>query len=166
VLLTQDAERVRFFSDVLRDRVVLLSFMYSHCRLACPLLCQRLNQVREALGDRFQDVRFVTLSVDPERDTPRDLKQFAERQRARYDNWLFLTGGKAEVKAVLSKLGQWVDDPDDHTTAFIAGNTRTNHWMMVRPDAPPPIVAEQIRGLLAENTAATAVLGEAERAAP
>jgi protein SCO1 len=52
---------------------------------------------------------------------------------------------------VVGKLGEWVDDPDDHTTGFIAGNTRTNHWTKIRPDAPPFAIVEHVRRLLAEN---------------
>lgn len=151
-LLTHEAKRVRFFSDVLEGQVVVVSFMYAHCAQACPLLCHKLNQVRQALGGALpRGVRFATLSVDPERDTPLALKRFAERQRALQEGWVFLTGEKESVKQVIGKLGQWVDDPDDHSTAFIAGNARTNHWIKIRPDAPPALIAEHVRLLLAEN---------------
>jgi protein SCO1/2 len=151
-LLTQDARPVRFFSDVLEGQVVVLSFMFARCAEACPLLCSKLNQVRRQLGGAIpKGVRFVTLSVDPEHDTPLELKRFAERQQAVDDAWLFLTGGKGPVKLVVGKLGQWVDDPGDHSTAFIAGNTRTNHWTKIRPDAPPSAIVAHIRLLLAEN---------------
>jgi protein SCO1 len=167
-LLTHEAKPVRFFSDVLEGQVVVVSFMYAHCAQACPLLCHKLNQVRQQLGGALpKGVRFVTLSVDPERDTPLELKRFAERQRALHDGWIFLTGKKDSVKQVVGRLGQWVDDPDDHTTAFLAGNTRTNHWMKVRPDAPPALIAERVRLLLAENEPAqpTPPEGAAPRAA-
>jgi hypothetical protein len=67
---------------------------------------------------------------------------------------------------VVGKLGQWVDDPDDHTTAFIAGNVRTNHWTKIRPDAPPGAVAAHLRALLAENDGAQVAAPSADVAAP
>lgn len=163
-LLTQDAKPVRFFSDVLQGQVVLVSFMYAHCAAACPLLCRKLNRVREQLGGTLpKGVRFVTLSVDPERDSPLELKRFAERQRALHDGWVFLTGKREAVSTVLGKLGQWVDDPDAHGTAFLAGNVRTNHWTKIRPDAPPEAVAAHVRLLLAESEPSLAAERRAAR---
>jgi protein SCO1 len=150
-LLTQDGKPVRFYSDVVKGRVVCLSFIFSRCVEACPLIAQKLNQVRRELGDRFgRDVSFASISVDPGFDTPRELRRFAERQRAVHPAWTFLTGAKANVEAVLRRLGAWPDEPGDHSTAFVAGNARTRHWIKVRPDAPPEAVAALLRQLADE----------------
>jgi len=150
-LLTQDGKPVRFYSDVVKGRVVCLSFMFSRCVGACPLIAQKLNQVRQDLGARFgRDVSFVSISVDPEFDTPQELRRFADKQRALHPGWTFLTGKRAGVQTVLTKLGAWVEEPVDHSTAFIAGNARTRHWIKVRPDLPPGAVAEILRQLVDE----------------
>jgi protein SCO1/2 len=150
-LVDQDGRRVRFYGDVVAGRVVCLSFLFTRCVEACPLIAQKLNQVRLALGDRFgREVSFASISVDPDFDTPQALRRFAERQRALHPGWSFLTGPRANVRAVLSRLGAWVDSPGDHSTAFVAGNTRTRHWTKVRPDAPPTAVAQILRQLAEE----------------
>ena len=51
---------------------------------------------------------------------------------------------------MLSRLGEWVEAPGDHSTAFVAGNARTRHWVKVRPDAPPEAVAALLRQLVDE----------------
>jgi len=150
-LIDQDGRKVRFYSDVVKGRVVCLSFIFTRCVEACPLIAQKLNRVRRDLGERFgTDVHFVSFSVDPDFDTPQELRRFAAKQQAIHPGWTFLTGSKANLKAVLSRFGEWVDEPGNHTTAFVAGNARTRHWTKVRPDAPPQAVALVLRQLADE----------------
>ncbi|HET9594538.1 MAG TPA: SCO family protein [Anaeromyxobacteraceae bacterium] len=166
-LLDQDGRPVRFFSDAVKGRVVCLSFVFSRCSGACPLLAQKLNRVRQDLGDRFgRDVFFVSISVDPGFDTPQQLRRFAERQQALHPGWTFLTGTRAAVQTVLTKLGAWVEEPGDHSTAFIAGNARTRHWTKVRPDLPPGAVAEILRQLADEAPPAEKPVSAATPSAP
>lgn len=151
VLVNQDGKQVRFFTDVLDGNVVILSFIFTRCVEACPLICQKLNGVRRALGDQFGSVRFVSLSVDPDFDTPAELRHFSRKQQAVHPNWSFLSGKKENVSFVLKKLGEWPEEPGDHTTAFMAGNVRTGHWTKIRPDMPSAAIAETLRRLVAED---------------
>src|SRR2546425_8771986 len=166
-LLTQDGKRVRFFTDVLRDQVVVIHFLFTHCADACPLLTQKLVQAGAKLGNALgNDVRFVSISVDPARDGPAELRGFARRQGAVHRGWMFLTGEKARVDLVRRKLGELSSSPADHSTAFIAGNTRTGHWTRLRPDAPPDLIAGEVQRLLAESGAASSQRAPAANGAP
>jgi protein SCO1/2 len=151
VLVNQDGKQVRFYSDVLDGNVVILSFVFTRCVEACPLICQKLNGVRRHLGDDFRHVRFVSFSVDPEFDTPAELTRFAAKMEAVYSNWTFLGGKKENVSFVLKRLGEWPEEPGDHTTAFMAGNVRTGHWTKIRPDMPAAAIADTLRRLVAED---------------
>ncbi|MBI5067564.1 MAG: SCO family protein [Deltaproteobacteria bacterium] len=152
VLLTQQGKKVRFYSDVLKDRVVVVSFMFSQCTDACPLLTQKLRRVKDGLGDLFgKPVRFVTISVDPVNDTPEAWRKYAERNQAVHPEWLFLTGKKAQVEAVIRKLGELGPSVEAHSTTFLAGNTMTRHWTKIRPDAPAEAVVEHVRRLAGEG---------------
>jgi cytochrome oxidase Cu insertion factor (SCO1/SenC/PrrC family) len=149
VLLTQEGKKVRFYTDVLRDKVVVIDFIFTRCVGACPILTEKLNAVRRELGDLFPSkVRFVSISIDPDFDTPQELVHFAKKQRAEYPEWIFLTGKKEDVKAVVSRLGQWTDDPGEHSTLFIAGNARERHWTKIRIDTPTEAFAMQVRKLV------------------
>lgn len=157
-LVAEDGREVRFFDDVLEGQVVLIDFVFTRCTGACPLLTQKLVQVKAELGSAFgKGVRFVSISVDPQHDGPAQLRAFAEKHGAAVLGWTFLTGAKAEVDGVVKRLGQYVEAPEDHSTVFIVGNTRTAHWARLRPDAPAAIIAEQLRTLLAEKPAAASV---------
>ncbi|HEY6100952.1 MAG TPA: SCO family protein [Anaeromyxobacter sp.] len=157
VLVDQEGQHRRFYEDVLRGNTVVISFLFTHCVDACPLIAQKLNGVARALGDAYgRDVKFVTISVDPENDTPAEMRKFLRKQGAKEPGWTFLSGKKADVHGVLKRLGQVVDDPSDHFTGFIAANVARGHWTKVRPDMPPEALAELMRNLLAEGGAVAA----------
>jgi len=149
-LQTQDGRKVRFYSDVLQGRTVLINVIYTHCEDACPLITQHLNQVRAQLPDLFgKEVFFITLSSDPLRDTPQAMKRFAQKQGADVPGWIYLTGAKGNVEQILKKLGQFSESVEAHSTLLIAGNVGGKRWSKIRPDAPPAAIAERLKLLAA-----------------
>jgi len=144
-LLTQDGKSVRFYADVLKNRVVLVNFVFTECGDSCPLITFKLLQARQELGALAPQVRFVSISIDPEHDTPQSMAQFARKHSAVDPEWLWLTGPKANVDVVTRKLGAYTDDRSDHFTGLIVGNLRTDRWIKIRPDAPPAVIAAQLR---------------------
>jgi protein SCO1 len=91
-LLDQDS--IPFRSDQLEGNVWLLSFVYTHCPDVCPLVTQRMATLRDSLqrNRRLGDVKLLSISVDPLRDSPSVLRTYAERYRAHKPDWVFLTG--------------------------------------------------------------------------
>ena len=147
-LLTQDGRQVRFYSDVLKGKVVLISFVYTNCTDICPLLMHNLQDVQDQLGDRFgRDVFFVSISVDPEDDTPEELRKFGERYKAK-PGWTFLTGEKVNVDRVVHKLGQYAPDFEDHSMLFLLGDVKNARWQRIRGDLPPEAVVPRVLDLL------------------
>ena len=128
VLVNQDGEKMRLYSDLLKDKVVIIDFFFATCQGSCLPLNRNLQKVQEALGDRVgKDVHIISISVDPTVDTATALKEYAKKLNAR-QGWYFLTGDKANVDFALHKLGGYVDDKQDHTNIFIIGNERTGLW--------------------------------------
>ena len=127
-LVNQDADRVRFYSDVLKGKTVVINAFFTTCTSVCPPMSRNMEKVQEALGERVgRDVFLVSISVDPLTDTPARLKQYAQRFHAR-KGWTFLTGKKENVDWALYKLGQYVESKDDHKTVWIIGNEATGLW--------------------------------------
>ena len=152
-LITQDGERLRFYDDVLKDKVVVINFIYTNCQGACPLMTRNLTLVRDMLGGAVgEDIRFVSISLDPLRDTPAAMKKFAQVHNADQDGWLFLTGRPDNVNSVTRLLGTYTDDLEAHSTTLLAANVRTAHWTKIPPTVPPNGVAERLR-LLVEDDA-------------
>ena len=151
-VIDQNGKKMRFYSDVLKGRVVLISFIFTNCEYACPMQAQKLKQVRAAMVPAIKDdFWFVTLSVDPERDTPEAMKKFAERQGVDESRWIFLTGDKQNLEFLVKRLGQYTPDIESHTTLMLAGNTITRHWTRVLPMVPPDGIAQQMRALVEET---------------
>jgi len=151
-VIDQNGNKLRFYSDVLKGRVVLISFIFTNCEYACPMLAQRLKQARSLMADSItDDVWFVSVSVDPERDTPEAMKKFAKRQGVDESRWIFLTGDKQNLDTIVRKLGQYTPDVEAHTTLMLAGNTITRHWTRVMPMVPPDGIAQQMRSLVEET---------------
>jgi protein SCO1/2 len=136
-LLDQDGRAVRFYTDMLKGKTVVINAFFTTCTSVCPPMSRNLEKMQAALGDRLgRDVFIVSISVDPLTDTPPRLKQYAQRFHAK-PGWIFLTGQKENVDWALYKLGQYVEDKNDHTTIMIVGNEATGLWKKVFGLAKP-----------------------------
>jgi len=127
-LINQDGEKVRFYSDLLKNKVVIINTFFTTCTSICPPMNRNFEKIQEALGDRLgKDAFLISISVDPETDTPTRLKEYGRRFHAR-PGWIFLTGKKENVDWALYKLGQYVETKGDHTSIFIIGNEPKGLW--------------------------------------
>ena len=153
-VISQDGDRMRFYDDVLRGKVVVLNFIFTNCQGACPMMTRNLTLVRDMLGDAVgRDIHFVSISLDPVRDTPAAMKAFARTHDADHLGWLFLTGQPQNLEHIVSALGQYTDDLEAHSTLLLAANVRTAHWTKIPPTVPPNGVAERLRLLIEEDAA-------------
>jgi protein SCO1 len=103
-----------------RGKVVAVTFIYTACPDVCPLLSDKMARVQDALGPDFgTQVAFLSITVDPQRDTPEVLKEYAEALDADPRGWTFLTGTPAAVREVAQRYGVAVapaaDGQVDHT---------------------------------------------------
>jgi protein SCO1/2 len=147
-LITQEGKTVRFFNDLLRDKVVVINFIYTSCPDVCPLETSRLAELQGILADRVgRDVFMYSISIDPEHDTPEVLAEYAARFGAG-PGWLFLTGKKEDITLVRRKLSLYREKKDqgstDHNTSLIIGNQKTGRWMKSGPYENPYFLANQV----------------------
>jgi len=127
-LTNQDGKKVHFYSDVLKGKTVVVNAFFTTCTSVCPPINRNMEKIQDALGDRVgRDVFLVSLTVDPETDTPARLKEYSQKFHAGA-GWTFLTGKKENLDWALYKLGQYVEKKDDHTTVLIIGNEPTGLW--------------------------------------
>ena len=153
-LINQDGETVRFFDDVLKDKVVVINFIFTNCEGACPLITHKLTLVRDGLeGNIGNPIQFVSLSLDPERDTPAAMKEFAKKHHADHEGWVFLTGKSENLDNIIKRLGQFTDDIEAHSTLMLAGNVGSAHWMKIQPREGPPQIVEKLKLLMEDNEA-------------
>ena len=127
-LVNQAGEKLKFASEVVGDHIVVMDFVYTSCTTVCPVLSAILGQVQERLGDRLgPEVKMVSISVDPTRDTPGRLAAYAAKHKAR-DGWVWLTGEKPTVDRVLTELGAYAPAFEDHPSMVLVGDSRSGEW--------------------------------------
>jgi protein SCO1/2 len=98
----------------LRGKVVALTFIYTACPDICPMLTQKMVDAQNELGADFgKKVAFVSISLDPQRDTPEVLKDYAQFWGARLDGWSFLTGSPEAVRDVTRRYGVFFSKKED-----------------------------------------------------
>ena len=123
-LINQDGKKVHFYSDVLKGKTVIVNAFFTSCTSVCPPMNRNMEKIQEALGDRVgRDVFLVSMTVDPETDTPARMKEYAKKFHAG-SGWIFLTGKKENLDWALYKLGQYVEKKDDHQTVLISVTSR------------------------------------------
>jgi len=98
-LITQDNQKVKFYNDLLKDKLVLINFMFTTCEGICPPMTANLAKVQQLIGDRNKDVTMISISVDPLTDTPERLKAYATKFKVQ-PGWYFLTGDKQNIDFV------------------------------------------------------------------
>jgi cytochrome oxidase Cu insertion factor (SCO1/SenC/PrrC family) len=145
-LTNQDGRKLKFYSEVLKGRTVVLNVGYTNCIDACPLITKQLLQVRDELGKAFgKQVFFVTITSDPVRDTPQALKAFAQKQGADVAGWSFLTGRKGDVDVILKRLGVFSDNVEEHATELFIMDVDAKRMRKLLPNLPPKAIAEAAR---------------------
>ncbi|MDR3635800.1 MAG: SCO family protein [Isosphaeraceae bacterium] len=105
-----DERGARFALDELRGKAVVVSFVYTTCTGSCPATTQRLRLVAKALRDEGlwgEQVHFVSITLDPTRDRPEVLADYARLYKADLGAWHFLTGPPAQVADVIAAWGMW-----------------------------------------------------------
>jgi cytochrome oxidase Cu insertion factor (SCO1/SenC/PrrC family) len=145
-LTTHEGKNVRFFDDLIKDKVVVINFIYTHCGDSCPLETAQLTKVQKIMGDRVgKDVFFYSITIDPKNDTAEALKEYRKRFKAK---WTFLTGKKEDIILLRKKLGLYIDEIQDgsnnHNVSLIIGNQTTGRWMKRSPFENPHVLADQI----------------------
>lgn len=146
-LLDQDGRRVKFRSDLVQDRLVVIDFIYTSCGTVCPILSSVFAQVQEELGDALgEEVFLISISVDPATDRPERLKAYAQRYQAR-PGWTFLTGERQTIDQLLSALGTYTFDLSEHPPSVLVGHAGKGHWTRFNGFPKP----QEIHQALAES---------------
>ncbi len=151
MLVDQDGREHRFYSDLLQGRVVVIGSFFATCTGACPAMAKTYKKIQDWLGDRQgKEVFLLSITVDPEHDTPQRLKEFAQEFGAR-PGWIFLTGSKENVSLALQKLGSFVENKEAHNNLLFIGNEPTGLWKKAFGLAPSEELIPIVRSVLEDK---------------
>jgi protein SCO1/2 len=146
-VIAQDGKERRFFSDVLKDKVVLIYMFFTNCESTCPVINQKLANVQDLLGDRLgNDVTLISITTDPARDTPSVVKHYSEYFDPK-PGWLFLTGERRNIETIVRRLGHTSDDPAAHVTFLVIGDVAKGKWTKLKPTASEAEIVQALRFL-------------------
>jgi protein SCO1/2 len=150
-LVNQRGEEMRLYSDLLRDKIVVIKPFFAECKGSCPRMMATFARIQDHMADRLgKDVHLISISVDPGRDTPERLAEYAAGLKAR-PGWYFLTGARPNVDAALQKLGLRVDAREAHSNIFLIGNLRTGLWKKAMGLADPADILAIVDGVLEDR---------------
>lgn len=150
-LVTSDNRKVKFYDDLLKDKIVVLNMMYADCQGVCPTITQNLRSVQKILREQVKHEIFIySFTIKPEQDTPKKLREYARMHHITDKNWLFLTGKPDEMDFLRHKLG--FADPDReidkdksrHSGMLRYGNEPLSLWGMCQGSAEPQWIAQEI----------------------
>jgi protein SCO1/2 len=150
LLTTHENRQVRFYDDLIKDKVVLINFMFTSCSGICPRTTQNLAKVQRLLGGRVgRDIFMYSLTLDPAHDTPDVLKEFARMHHVG-PGWLFLTGTPDEMEQLRRKLGFVDPDPvldkdkESHIGNVRYGNEARQLWGACPGMSRPEFIVESL----------------------
>ena len=113
VLVSQTGARTRLPALVDTDKPILLNFAFSTCTTICPVMSAGFANLQRKLGPEAAGVRLISISIDPENDTPETLKSYLERYGAK-PGWDFYTGRRDDILAVMKAFNAAVSDKMQH----------------------------------------------------
>jgi protein SCO1/2 len=147
---TQDGRTLRFYDDVMKGKILVINFFFTDCDNLCPIATDNLVRVQELLGDRVgKDIRFVSISLQPEHDTPEVMAEYAKKHGVG-PGWLFLTGKRDDIELLRHRLGFWdispeVDaDPEQHLGTVRFANEPMHRWTMMPSLTSPAALVRSV----------------------
>jgi protein SCO1/2 len=129
VLVNQNGEKVRL-KTLMADpaQPVIVDFIYGTCTTICPILSAGYANLQRKLGAASNKVRLVSITIDPENDTPKVLKEYLERYQAR-PGWDFFTGSRADINNVMKAFNAYFPDKMSHQPLNFIREPAGGQWI-------------------------------------
>jgi len=130
VLLDQNRQRIRLPELLAGDGPVLVDFIYATCTTICPVMSAGFANLQKKLAEQGQTARFVSLTIDPEHDSPEILREYAGRYRAQ-KGWTFLTGNRDDIVRVMRAFDAFVPDKMEHYPLVFLREPDGTRWVRI-----------------------------------
>lgn len=149
-LTTHEGKKVKFYDDLIKDKIVTINFFYATCDGICPGISRNLAKAQELLGDIVgKEVFMYSITLKPVQDTPEVLAEHARAMRSK-PGWLFLTGAPQDIE-LLRRSQRFVDpDPeldkikDQHIGNVRFGNEPMQTWGACPGLGKPEIIVDSL----------------------
>lgn len=128
VLINQDGEKVRLKSLLETDYPVVIDFIYGTCTTICPVLSAGFLNLQKKVGTDGRKLRLISITIDPENDTPKIMKEYLQRFRAK-PGWEFLTGSRADINTVMRAFNAYIPDKMSHYPINLIRSPKDGSWV-------------------------------------
>lgn len=128
VLVNQDGKKVRLASLLNSDQPVVVDFIYGTCTTICPVLSAGYVNLQNKLSASSQKPRLISITIDPENDSPKVMKEYLNRYRAK-PGWDFLSGSRADIDAVMKGFNAYIPDKMSHYPLNLIRVPKDGSWV-------------------------------------
>lgn len=131
VMVDTQRRSMKLVSEAMGNHIVVMNFVYTDCKTVCPVSTGIMRAVYKQIEDSQElkdSVRMISLTLNPALDTPKKMRDFAEKYGFNEDNWLWLTGSSNAVNEALLGLRAYAADVTEHSSVILVGNPTDNHW--------------------------------------
>ncbi|SEN26325.1 protein SCO1/2 [Pseudomonas sp. ok272] len=143
----QNGKAVYLEPDLVANKIVVMSFIYTSCTTVCPVVSSIMGKVQKQLGARVGgEVQLVSISIDPQRDDARRLNDYA-RSFQNGPGWSWLTGSTQSVNETLKGLGAFSGDFKSHAPLILVGDGNSRHWTRYYGFTDPVVLIHEVERL-------------------
>lgn len=150
VLTTHEGKKVKFYDDLVKDKIVIFNMFYAKCEGICTPITRNLVRVQQVMGDRVgKDIFMYSFTLKPKEDNVAAMAHYAEMHKVK-PGWLFLTGSPEDMETLRRKLGYVDPDPEvdkdtsNHIGVLKYGNEPLERWGGCPGMSPPEWIAEMV----------------------
>ncbi|MBU0942863.1 MAG: SCO family protein [Proteobacteria bacterium] len=129
-LINQDGERVPLVKYLDTEQPVILEFIFATCTTICPILSIGYTNLQDQLGAEAANLRLVSISIDPEYDTPEVMKAYLQRYNAQ-PGWDFLTGSIGDINVAMRAFDAFVPDKMGHRPLIFLRSPKEKTWVRI-----------------------------------
>jgi protein SCO1 len=143
IVYDQTGTQRRFYDDVLRDRTYLLSFVFTSCKGRCPVTARNLSHLHRLMTPADANIRLVSVSLDPETDTPSRLLAWSRR----FDNpgWTLITSSYDHIAQITQAFLGQPPSKDNHSPVALAGHDREPDLLRTSTYDDPSLLLASLR---------------------
>lgn len=152
VMVNQNGKSARM-SEILKNKITVINFIYTSCTSVCQILTSNFRQLEKALEsiDKENGVQLISISIDPETDTPARLLQYATKQRIDLEKWTLLVSNLNSIERFSRALGFSNVDKSTHAPGVVIWDDIDKQWQRFVGITPPHVLSKEISKLPAIN---------------
>jgi len=147
-LVDEFGKAVALRNLLIGDHPVAVNFIFTTCTTICPVMTATFAQMRRELGSEADRIQLVSITIDPEHDTPSVLAEYAEKFDAKTANWRFLTGKSADIEHVLRTFGAWTGTKTNHRPVTLFHAQGKDQWVRLEGLGSGTALAQQARTVI------------------